>query len=91
MNLDESYIYRKEVDWSATARPDVFVVESITRSELYEASSVLVGVSEEEFERFDYFARRDESASIVTRPQLDQEDGYIPYREPRRGHQALNA
>lgn len=53
-----------------TARPDVFVVEAITRSELYEANSVLAGVSEEEFERFGDFARRDESASIVTRPQL---------------------
>jgi len=53
-----------------TARPDVFAMESITCSELYEANSVLAGVSEEEFERFDYIARRDESASIVTRPQL---------------------
>lgn len=53
-----------------TASPDAFVVEVITRSELYEANSVLAGVSEEEFERFDDFARRDESASIVTRPQL---------------------
>lgn len=53
-----------------TARPDVFEMESITQLELYEANSVLAGVSEEEFERFDYFARRDESASIVTRPQL---------------------
>ena len=53
-----------------TARPDVFVVEAITRFELYDANSVLAGMSEEEFERFDDFARRDESASIVMRPQL---------------------
>ena len=53
-----------------TARPDVFAMESITQLELYEANSVLAGVSEEEFERFDYIARRDDSASIVTRPQL---------------------
>jgi predicted restriction endonuclease len=31
---------------------------------------MLAGVSEEEFERFGDYARRDESASIVTRPQL---------------------
>jgi len=53
-----------------TTDPDVFVVEAITQSEIYEANSVLAGVSEEEFERFDDFARRDESASIVTRQQL---------------------
>jgi 5-methylcytosine-specific restriction protein A len=53
-----------------TARPEVFVVEVITKSEIYEASSMLAGLSEEEFERFGDFARRDESASIVTRPQL---------------------
>lgn len=53
-----------------TARPDVFAMESITQFELYEANSVLAGMSEEEFERFEYVARRDESASIVTRPQL---------------------
>jgi 5-methylcytosine-specific restriction protein A len=53
-----------------TALPDVFVVEAITKSELYEASTMLAGLSEEEFERFGDFARRDESASIVTRPQL---------------------
>lgn len=53
-----------------TARPDVFVVEAITHFELYEANRVLAGVSEEEFERFEVIARRDESASIVTRQQL---------------------
>lgn len=54
----------------ATAQPAVFVVETLTRSELYEANSLLAGLSEEEFERFGDFARRDESASIVTRQQL---------------------
>ncbi len=53
-----------------TAIPDVFVVEAITKSELYEANTMLAGLSEEEFERFDDFARRDVSAEIVTRPQL---------------------
>jgi 5-methylcytosine-specific restriction enzyme A len=53
-----------------TAHPDVFVVEVITKSEMYEANTMLAGLSEEEFERFGDFARRDESASIVTRPQL---------------------
>ncbi|WP_298273233.1 HNH endonuclease signature motif containing protein [Geobacter sp.] len=53
-----------------TQRPDVFTVEVITKSELYEANTLLAGLSEEEFERFGDFARRDDSASILTRPQL---------------------
>lgn len=53
-----------------TARPEVFVVEAITQSELHEANTMLAGLSEEEFERYGDFARRDESASIVTRPQM---------------------
>jgi 5-methylcytosine-specific restriction protein A len=53
-----------------TACPEVFVMEAITKSELYEANTTLAGLSEEEFERFGDFARRDDSASIVTRPQL---------------------
>ena len=53
-----------------TASPDVFVVEAITRSEIYEANTMLADLSEEEFERFGDFTRRDESASIVTRPQM---------------------
>ncbi len=53
-----------------TQRPDVFAVEVITKSELYEANTLLAGLSEEEFERFGDVARRDDSASIVTRPQL---------------------
>lgn len=53
-----------------TARPEVFVVEAITQSELSEANTVLAGLSEEEFERFGDFTRRDESASIVMKPQL---------------------
>jgi 5-methylcytosine-specific restriction enzyme A len=53
-----------------TDSPEVFVVEAITRSEVYEANMVLSGLSEEEFERYGDYARRDESASIVIRPQL---------------------
>lgn len=54
----------------ATTQPDVFHVEAITRSELYEANVALAGLTEEEFERFGDFARRDESVAIVMRPQL---------------------
>lgn len=53
-----------------TARPGVFFVEAITLSEIYEANTILADLSEEEFERFGDFTRRDESASIVTRPQM---------------------
>jgi 5-methylcytosine-specific restriction enzyme A len=53
-----------------TAQPDVFVVETITNSELYESNALLASLSEEEFESYGDFARRDESASLVTRPQL---------------------
>ncbi len=53
-----------------TVRPEVFVVEAITQFELHEANSMLAGLSEEEFERYGDFARRDESASIVMRPQM---------------------
>jgi 5-methylcytosine-specific restriction enzyme A len=53
-----------------TARQDVFLVEAITKSDIYEANSMLAGLSEEEFERFGDFARRDESASILIQPQL---------------------
>jgi 5-methylcytosine-specific restriction protein A len=53
-----------------TVCPEVFVMEAIIKSELYEANTMLAGLSEEEFERFGDFARRDNSASIVTRPQL---------------------
>jgi 5-methylcytosine-specific restriction enzyme A len=53
-----------------TAHSEVFVVEVITKSEIYEANTMLAGLSEEEFEWYGDFARRDESASIVTRPQL---------------------
>lgn len=56
----------------ATARSDVFVVEAITLTELYEANTMLAGLSEEEFEGFGNIdvARHDDFASIVTRPQL---------------------
>lgn len=53
-----------------TACPDVFAVEAITQSELFEANIMLAGLSEEEYENYGYIARRDESASIVSRPQL---------------------
>lgn len=53
-----------------TIRPDVFLVEAVTKSELYEANTMLAGLSEEEFERFGDFARLDMSAAIVMRPQL---------------------
>jgi len=53
-----------------TSQPEVFVVEVITKSEIYEVNNMLAGVSEEEYERFGDYARRDESASIVMRPQL---------------------
>lgn len=53
-----------------TARPEVFVVETITRSELHEANTMLADLSEEVFERYGDFARRDEFASIVARPQM---------------------
>lgn len=56
----------------ATASADVFVVEAITQTELYEVNTMLAGLSEDEFERFGDvdIARRDESATIVTRPQF---------------------
>jgi 5-methylcytosine-specific restriction protein A len=53
-----------------TARQDVLVVEAITQSELRMANTMLAGMSEVEFERYGDFARRDESASIVMRPQM---------------------
>lgn len=53
-----------------TTRPDVFAVETIIKSEINEANIILAGLTEEEFERYGEFARRDESASIETRPQL---------------------
>jgi hypothetical protein len=54
----------------ATVSPAVFAVETISTAELYEANVELAGLTEEEFERYGDFARRDASASIVTRPQL---------------------
>jgi hypothetical protein len=53
-----------------TARPEVFMTEAITIAELYDANVELAGLTEEEFERYGDFARRDESASIMTRPHL---------------------
>ncbi len=54
----------------ASARPEVFVVETIITSEVNAVNTMLAGLTEEEFERYGEFARRDESASIVMRPQL---------------------
>ena len=53
-----------------TTHPDIFVVETITSSEIYESTALLASLSEEEFERYGHFTRKDESASIVTRSQL---------------------
>lgn len=61
---------REYVVLYTTASPEVFVVEAITQSDLSEANRVLAGLSEEEFERFGDFTRRDKSASIVMKPQL---------------------
>jgi predicted restriction endonuclease len=46
------------------------MAEAITIAELYDANVELAGLTEEEFERYGDFARRDESASIMTRPHL---------------------
>lgn len=54
----------------ATARPEIFVVETITSVEMYESTALLASLSEEEFESYGGYARRDESASVVTQPQL---------------------
>jgi len=64
---DES---REYLVFYTTLRPEVFVAEAITKTELYEANVELGGVTEEEFEQYGNFARRDASASIVTRPHL---------------------
>lgn len=61
---------REYLAFYTTAQPDVFAVEAISRDDLAEATSALAGISEEEFEYFENYARRDESASIVMRPQL---------------------
>ena len=53
-----------------TTNADVFTVEAITKAELFEANTLLAGLTEEEFERYGEFARTDESASIVMRSQL---------------------
>jgi 5-methylcytosine-specific restriction enzyme A len=53
-----------------TVHPDVFVVETITKSELYESNTLLASLSEEEFESYGDYARRDDSASLLTRSQL---------------------
>jgi hypothetical protein len=61
---------REYLIFYTTTNPTVFLVETITKAELYEANTLLAGVTEEEFERYGEFARTDESASIVMRPQL---------------------
>lgn len=61
---------REYLIFYTTTNPTVFLVETITQAELYEASALLAGVTEEEFERYGQFARTDEAASIVMRPQL---------------------
>ncbi len=61
---------REYLVFYTTTNPDVFTVEAITKAELYEANTLLAGLTEEEFERYGEFARTDESASIVMRSQL---------------------
>jgi 5-methylcytosine-specific restriction endonuclease McrA len=54
----------------ATAHDDLFYVETITAYELNASKSFLSNLAEEEFEGYDSFVRRDDSASIVIKPQL---------------------
>lgn len=54
----------------ATSLADIFAVETITLSELAESNSLLSRLVEEEFEEYGDFSRRDESASLVVKPQL---------------------
>ena len=61
---------REYLIFYTTTNPNVFIAEAITKAERYEASTLLTGLTEEEFERYGEFARTDESASIVMRPQL---------------------
>ncbi len=61
---------REYLVFYTTTNPAVFVAEAITKTELYEAHSLLAGMTEEEFERYGEFARTDESASLEVRPQL---------------------
>lgn len=53
-----------------TSYPDLFVAEVMTRAEIYEANIDLAGLTEEEFERYGDFVRRDESTSLVTQSRL---------------------
>lgn len=61
---------REYLVFYTTLSPDVFSVEAITKSELYEANALLAEWTEEEFEMYGEFARTDESASIVMQSQL---------------------
>lgn len=54
----------------ATSQPDIFAADTITSYELSESRAVLAGLAEEEFEGYGDLMRRDESASIMIRPQL---------------------
>lgn len=54
----------------ATSQPDVFSVETITTYELKESKSILSCLAEEEYEGYGDITRRDETASIIIRPQL---------------------
>jgi len=53
-----------------TVRPDHFLAEAVSRQELNEANTALSKMVEEEFENYGTYARTDESATIVMRPQL---------------------
>lgn len=61
---------REYLIFYTTANPAVFLVETITKAELYDATTLLAGVTEEEFESYGEFVRTDEHASIFLRPQL---------------------
>ncbi len=61
---------REYLVFYTTTNPAVFLVETITKAELYEANIQLAGATEEEFESYGEFARTDEYASIILRPQL---------------------
>ena len=63
---------REYLVFYTTTNPEVFLAEAITKAELHEAHTLLAEVTEEEFERYGDFARTDESASIVMRPQLSK-------------------
>jgi hypothetical protein len=61
---------REYLIFYASANPDVFSLEAMTKADLREATALLAEWTEEEFERYGEFARTDESASVVMKAQL---------------------